>query len=1602
MPQLNRKKLLSSLSKKMTKPQAKLAEGLVAGISKEDVDLFSEGMVTRMVERHLELMKGRRPGEAAISIVCEEVGDEAGHKTIVDIVHDDKAFLIDSVVARINYAELLIDFLLHPVVGIQYGKGGAVTAVTDKSDKKSQRVSHLHIHIKQGLTAPQMKALKQGIAEALDDVVIANRDWPAMLDQLKQARRDLEQAKTKTPAKEVTQYCDFLDYLHDNNFTLLGYREYEFYEKGGVLKSRTLKGKSLGLLHNDVAPVYLNDHEEGLPHSLQNLRRTLPPVHVSKTNRIATVHRRVPMDAIAIKTYDHKGKVKGEKLFLGLFTSVTYSRSVNDVPYLREKVEEVMKMSAFTDGSHDRKALRHILEKYPRDELFQIDPKELFDIALNILRLQERQRISLFTRQDAFGRYISCLVYVPRDRFGTDLRKSIGRVLEEELKGVCTSFHTTLDDSVFARVLFLITVKDKKPTPFSAKKIEQKLQDIGKTWSERLMEAFSDDGNVSVCGGDAVAMAERYGDAFPIAYMARHSAKQAIFDISKIEAALSNGNLAVDLYRPDDMEQTALRLKVYHVGCSLNLSDVLPILENMGLRVSSEFPFEIQSSDATDSVWVHDFFLEGLGVNGGIHIENIKEQFEDAFEQIWEGRIESDSLNALITTVGMTSRETTILRTYVRYLKQIRYPFSQQYIESALTTHSDLARSLVDYFFAFFDPKAQKNSEDSIKALDKVINKQLDKVDLLDQDQIIRTIQALIQASLRTNYFQNDEDGVPKKWLSIKFDSREVPGMPKPSPFRDIFVYSPRVEAVHLRGNKVARGGLRWSDRHEDFRTEVLGLMKAQMVKNSVIVPVGSKGGFVVKTPTADRAAFREEGIACYKTFIRGLLDITDNLKNGKVVHPKNVVRRDEDDPYLVVAADKGTASFSDIANGISQEYGFWLDDAFASGGSVGYDHKVMGITARGAWESVKLHFRHLNHNIQEQDFDVVGVGDMGGDVFGNGMLLSEHIHLIGSFNHLHIFCDPNPDPVKSFKERKRLFEAVKGWDGYNQKLLSKGGMIFERSEKSLNLTPEIQERFDIKEKSVSPNDLIRHMLRARTDLMWFGGIGTYIKSKDETHLDVGDKANDRLRVNGGDVRAKVIGEGANLGVTQLGRMEFSRHGGLMNTDFIDNSGGVDSSDHEVNIKILLSDVMSKKTHNMDIKARNKLLETMTKDVEDLVLYNNYQQAQSVSLAEFQAVKNLPAHSDFIQELEEDIDLDREIEFLSNQEEIDALLHQGKGLSRPELCVLTSYAKIQLTKDLLETDLPDQGDVQVWVNEYFPKALRVKYAAEIGNHQLRRDIVAMKLANSMVNRLGPSYTSMTRARTGISVKAIAKAYIIVSEVYDLPNLWDRIEAMDNKVPAEVQMKAMRDVIVHAKRSIAWFLTNMGPNLDIEKDIADYRVGVQSIRKNLDKVLTDVQQGNFKRLTDSYVQEGFSKALARDVAMMNILATAPDIIAIAMDEKLDVLKTAQVFFRLGQEFHLDWMRISAGFSKGDNPWHNEAMNGLVNQLYTLQSSFTATVLKDDSLSVEKGEDLVDAWCRMYKNRTANIREFFEELRSAGNVDLSMLIVAEQKLRRLYGG
>jgi glutamate dehydrogenase len=1587
-------------------------------VPKDDMSMMAPENLAFTASNHLKLSHARKIGEAPIVSIHTPTKSNGGwdaNRTIIDIVNDDMAFLVDSVVAEIIRHNYQITVFIHPILYATRKQSGKIDEILSVEGKKTFGQSHIHIELSRVISQEQCAELEQCLQKVLSDTKYANRDWPAMCDKLKTAQQILTAVPSKYPKDLISEYQAFLEYLHDNNFTLLGYREYSLKKDGSKVKSKIIKGSSLGLLSDEITPVYINESRQSLSETQQGLRLKQEPMTISKVNKRSTVHRRVPLDAITIKKYDKSGKVTGEVLFIGLFTSVTYSRSLADIPYLRMKVDNVIKQSKFSNASHNHKAIRHILEKYPRDEILQMPEALLFDHAASILRLQEKPQIALYTRLDPFSRYISCLVYIPRERYETRLRQKLQKTLEKELGGSCTNFKVTQDDSPLSRVLFQVDINAlDKPPKFNDDALELALIEAGQDWTDQLRSTIEKHIEDQDEAADIIAY---YGNAFPLSYHENYTPIQAVLDIDRINSIIDGDQIDLELYEQQENGKKVIRLKLYHAKTPLALSDVLPIMENMGLNVITELPSEIKPANYDDTVWIHDFLLEASSKDKAVDIAAAKEAFEDVFKKTWNIEMESDTLNMLSFYAQMPWQDIAILRAYTHYLRQTGLSFSLPYMEAAITTYPDIGKALVTFFKELFDPSKKAMSSTIKQKRIKAIHQSLEVVSSLDHDRIFRSLTGLIAATLRTNFFQMDENGKQKSYLSFKLDSSQIVELPEPKPYREIFVYSARVEGVHLRGDKIARGGLRWSDRHEDFRTEVLGLMKAQQVKNAVIVPMGAKGGFVLKNPPKEggRGAYLAEGIECYKIFIRGLLDITDNRKGTDIVNPTDVTRYDENDPYLVVAADKGTASFSDIANGLSEEYGFWLGDAFASGGSAGYDHKKMGITARGAWESVKRHFHELNHNIQEQSFDVVGVGDMAGDVFGNGMILSEHIRLIGAFNHIHIFCDPNPDAAKTFAERQRLFNDVKGWDAYNQKLLSKGGRIFNRSDKSLELTPEIKARFDIEEDKVSPNQLMRAMLKARTDLLWFGGIGTYIKATYQRDAEVGDKGNDHLRINATEIRAKVLGEGANLGITQEARIEFAQNGGLLNADYIDNAGGVASSDDEVNIKILMGEVMRKPKYNMDIKKRNKLLESMTEDVSQHVLRGCYQQAQGISLMELHAADSMAGHGQLIHYLKERVGLSRTLESLPTQEEIDKRSRMGKGLTRPELSVLQSYAKISYTADLLNSDIVETKAMEERLLRYFPKKLAKNYPKEITEHRLKNEIIATTLANGIVNRMGPDFIRDRMNSCGASCEEVAKAYIIVREAFGLRDIWNKIEELDGKVPAMVQLNALSETARMVERAVTWFLTRFGRKLEINRDIARFEDGIKAVKKHMDDVVPEELLKKINQLTQSGVEHGLPKELAHDISIMPILGSACDIIRISMDNKFDFPITARVYFEIGGYFHLDWMRQKARHLPTESEWSGQALEGIVDQLYTCQAGLTVRILKDMAKEIQRGtkkskkdigcigcDSVLEAWINDRGAQAKLLEPLFNELRRSANMDLSMLIIAEQRLRNLYGG
>ncbi|MDF1793529.1 MAG: NAD-glutamate dehydrogenase [Thalassobaculaceae bacterium] len=1556
----------------------------------------------------------RKAGQARIRAYnprFEEVGWQSTH-TVIEIVNDDMPFLVDSVTAILNRRDLTVHLVIHPILRVTRDSKGAVATLLGEGETADGAIgeSYMHLQVSEQTSAEALTEIETALAQVLQDVRAAVEDWRAMRKTMVDVIAELEKAPPKGQSKaDLTEICAFLRWIEENHFTFLGYRQYDYVGTGKKLRMDVVEKSGLGIIRSPEVSVFNGLRDlAGLPEQVQGFLLDPTPLLVMKANKVSTVHRPVPLDSISVKKIDKSGKVVGEHRFIGLFTSVAYNQSPKEIPLLRRRVEKIVERAGFRPASHDGKALVNILETYPRDELFQASEDELFEISIGILHLQERQKTALFVRRDAFERFVTALVFVPRDHYNTQLRERFQAILATAFNGEVTSFYTQMSDSVLARLHFIIATTRGEIPDVDVDELCHRLIDAGRSWEDKLHDALVEDKGEEA----SQKLLRRYGPAFPTSYKEAYSAHAAIFDMERMEEIGGDATLGMNLFRPIGVDDDVLHLKLFHGGAPVPLSDVMPMLENMGVRVLSEVPFEIAGGGMKQAVWLHDFEMR-LRVDTECDLATIKAPFQEAFGAVWDRRMENDGFNGLVLNAGMTWREVTVIRAYAKYLRQAAFTFSQDYMEETLLAYAPIARLLVKLFAARFDPAGDIGREKAVEALEDQIHAALDDVANLDQDRILRRFLNLVRSTLRTNFYQMGADGEPKSYVSFKLDSQNVSDLPLPRPLVEIWVYSSRVEAVHLRGGKVARGGIRWSDRREDFRTEILGLMKAQQVKNAVIVPVGSKGGFVVKRPPVggSREEIQAEGIECYKILMRGMLDITDNISGPDVIPPEQVVRYDADDPYLVVAADKGTATFSDIANGVSQDYGFWLDDAFASGGSAGYDHKKMGITARGAWESVKRHFRELGHNTQTEDFTVVGCGDMSGDVFGNGMLLSEHIRLLGAFNHLHIFVDPNPDPAKSFKERKRLFELPRSsWSDYDGKLISKGGGVFERSAKSIKLTAEIKKAFGMTEDSVTPNDLIRAILKAEVDLLWFGGIGTYVKSERESNLDAGDRANDPVRIDAREISAKVLGEGANLGVTQRGRMEAALKGVKLNTDAIDNSAGVDCSDHEVNIKILLGAIVA--DGDMTLKQRDKLLEAMTEEVGDLVLADNYDQTQALSIASHQGLTLIDAQSRLMRGLERGhLKLNRRIEFLPDDEAIADRISDGKGLTRPELAVLLAYAKMELYDDLLASDLPDDPALTEDLALYFPARLREKHGKAILAHRLRREIIATTVTNSMINRVGATFLNTLGEQTGAKPAEIARAFTIVRDVFGLRGLWDAIEALDNKVPAALQTRMLLDIQRLVERETLWFLRNGRRPLDIASHVNEFEPGVSALKGCLVDVIGMVERDDLNLVCGELEEKGVSKALAHEIASLEALSSACDVVRLASASNSDVRTVATVYFQVGARFSLDWLRDRAVELAADTYWQKLAINALVDDFYLHQGHLAQNVLghadggilkgkaKGKSKTGDSADAAISAWTGERPDDVTRTDRLLEDIRAADHVDLAMLAVANGQMRAL---
>lgn len=1576
------------------------------------------------------------PRYRIINPVYERDGWQSSH-TILQLNGRDRPWLLSSLSSALERDGHGIHVVVHPVVAVTRSADGRIAAlgesVSTAGEMQMESLIHLEMDCIPTSGHPAIEALVAQVFATLD---VINRDREALreqLDGMAESVRDVEQA-------------EFVRWLDERQFLCIGAGRIipNSNPPGGTsIDDQALQPRiesALGilaadagmaawtiedLLSKDLASMFIDDHDE---------------VVICKASRSSPVVRDEPADLILVPERDAAGKLVSINAIVGLFVTGLQNEAVNNIPWLRGRIERVVDAAGMAADSHDGKALVATLRSLPREMLLQTGSARLLEMTRGIIALTERRQVRLFSSTDSVGRYCNCLVFIPREAYSRDLRLDIERILANHIDGTSTGFDIRFaSTSALARLHFVIRKHPPLARDIHWADIEKRVRQAAVTWGDKLDQALRTQHDESA----AIELATRYASAFPPGYREDYSARAAAADIAFIENHVTSDAPVMSFFRHiiADAETINFKLFVRHVPAAL--SDVIPVIENMGLRVVAEHPFEIRRRDA-DVVWIHEFTVEqthaaeltaaelaptaatasdhpaGTAVSattaatadvtplardpaiaeatgGAGRTTESAPRISEAFGRIWSGEVENDGFNRLILAANLEWRQVVLIRALCKYLLQTRVPFSQAYMIDSIVGNAGVARMIVELFEQRFDPS--KSSHDTT-AIEQRIDVALDQVASLDEDRILRAFRSLVLATIRTNAYRRNANDEPLDRLSLKIDSARVPDLPLPRPMFEIFVYSSAVEGIHLRGGPVARGGLRWSDRREDFRTEVLGLMKAQMVKNAVIVPVGSKGGFYVKKHLPeDREASQAIVIECYKTFLRGLLDITDNFVDGAVAPPQDVVRHDSDDPYLVVAADKGTATFSDHANAVAIDYGFWLGDAFASGGSVGYDHKKMGITARGAWESVKRHFRGLGIDTQNEPFDVVGIGDMGGDVFGNGMLLSRKIRLVAAFNHLHIFIDPDPDPEASFEERARLFALPRSsWSDYDASLISAGGGIFARTDKQIRLSAEAREALGIEDESMTPNALISAILKAPVDLLWNGGIGTYVKSANESHADAADRANDGLRIDGRELRCRVVGEGGNLGFTQQGRIEFAAGRGLIYTDAIDNSAGVDCSDHEVNIKILVNALVA--ADEMTMSGRDRLLESMTDEVGKLVLQDNYLQTQCIDIVHVDGPAALNEHARFMQFLEANARLDREIEYLPNAENIAERLADERGLTRPEIAVLVSYSKMTMYADLLTTSVPDDDALESTVSGYFPQALQDDFAANIKEHRLRREIIATLLTNEFVNRLGPTFAFRMQQELNVDVANVTSAFSVVREAFRMPELWSAIEALDNKVAADVQYRMHVLVRGLVERTTHWLLRSRRSAETIESLITRFQPGLDELVNAMPDCLGDNERETLDQRQRFFTDAGVPPHTALAVSRVVPMSSSLDIVEIATSLSRPVDTTAGVYFELGHRLELSWLRERIGELRASSHWHALATSELRSDLHYQQRHLTAEAAgaTDDAHPAAKR---IASWEASRESSIAKYRALIAEMKASSDVDFAMLSLAVNEVHKLLG-
>ncbi len=1644
----------------------RLLAGYFADVSDEDLVDRDPTDVCGAVLAHRTLASSRPAGTSLVRVftpTVERDGWTTAH-SVVHVVTDDMPFLVDSVTNELSRAGRGIHLVVHPQVVVRRDADGTLLDVLDVTHGETDPAtvgedvvveSWIHAEIDRsapGRLSPERAAghddgsedrpdgavedgqgqvdpdsrLAAALQGVLGDVRSAVEDWPTMRARARELAEDVDGLAGRLPAgaldpEDGAEAARLLRWLADEHFTFLGYREYALRPadtaETAVLES--VPGTGLGIMRQgDERPTVNRLSPTVTAHA-----RRHDVLVLTKANSRATVHRSTYLDYVGVKVYDDTGEVVGERRFLGLLSSAAYTQSVSLVPVVDRKVATVLATSGFGPRTHSGKDLLTILETYPRDELFASDVETLTRISLGVLQLQERRRTRLFVRHDDFGRYVSCLVYLPRDRYTTEVRLVMQDVLLQAFGGSYVEHSARVSESVLARLHFVVRLgarDGEKPVDLDV--VEQRLVAATRTWEEDLADGL----RAELGEAEAVRMSRRWASTLPEGYKEDTSARVAVGDLVRLEAMerASGSGAEIDLllYSPVGSPARTSRLKLYRRE-KLGLSEVLPFFDHLGVEVVDQRPYHLRSDDAdgraADEVvdhWVYDFglHLPSVAVEPGTTTDpaRLARRFTDAFTSAWTGTSESDRFDRLVLRAGLTWRQVVVLRTYARYLRQTGTTFSEDYIAAVLSANPEVARLLVAVFETRFAPdrfaqaEGQHPSPARLGATERAVSaveQALEDVDNLTQDRILRAILATVVATQRTNFYSPGPDGRPRPTVAVKLDPQQVPDLPEPRPAHEIWVCGPDVEGVHLRFGAVARGGLRWSDRQEDFRTEVLGLVKAQQVKNVVIVPTGAKGGFVGKRlpdPTKDREAWYEAGKECYRTFIRAMLDVTDDrdLTAGAdpapVVPPARVVRHDGDDSYLVVAADKGTAAFSDVANAIAVERGFWLGDAFASGGSKGYDHKAMGITARGAWESVRFHFDELGRDVDTDPFTVVGVGDMSGDVFGNGMLLSRATRLVVAFDHRHVFIDPDPDPETSYAERERLFALPRSsWADYDTSLLSTGGAVLSRSAKSVTLSAEAAVAVGLaaKETTLTPTEVIRAALRAPVDLLWNGGIGTYVKASDESHAQVGDKANDALRVDGTDLRCRVVGEGGNLGLTQRGRVEASRAGVRLNTDAIDNSAGVDTSDHEVNIKILLDRVVA--AGDLTDKQRDSLLVAMTDDVAARVLRHNVEANVQLGNARHQAAEMLPVHRRFVQHLTASGALDAALEFLPDEAGWEARAEARRGLVSPELAVVSAYGKLTLTGQLVASTVPDEPWSERYLVDYFPPRLREQYPHQVSTHPLRREIVATSLANAVLNSSGTTFVFRLAEELNASPDRAVRAWAVAREVFGQEQ-WHADVAEQTSLPTSVRLELLLSFRRLLDRACRWLLQNRPDPLDVEAEIARFAPVVTSLRDSLRDAVAGQERRDMTARTDELVEQGVPQGLAERSAGFLEEFCLLDVAEISLREGEPAEDVVAVYFALSDRYAVDGVLTRITALPRSDRWQSLARAALRYDLYAALEELTTSVVRTTS---GEAKDRIESWESANTAALDRARVTLDEVQRLSGHDLAPLSVALRTLR-----